>query len=147
MQVILNEDIKTLGYKGDVVKVKNGYFRNFLYPRNLAVAATPSLLKLAEKRKEKKTMEKQQLLDNAKEVLKKLRGLEVIVKAKVSEKGKLYGAISEKEVIDAIREVANIVLEPDYLKMEHFKELGEYDVIVNLGTDLEETVKVKVEEA
>ena len=145
MKVVLNQDVKGLGYRGDIVDVKKGYFRNFLYVDGLASAATPSVIKLAESRNEKKTMKKQELLDNAKDVLKKLSGLEVTIESKASDKGKLYAAVVESDVVKAIAAAAKVELEPSYLKMDHFKEAGEYEVKVHLGKDLDETVKVNVE--
>ena len=69
MQVVLNEDVKKLGYRGEVVDVKRGYFRNFLFPRGLADFASESRLRVAESRKESLMSKKQQILENAKEVL------------------------------------------------------------------------------
>lgn len=147
MQVLLKKDVKKLGYRGDIVKVKDGYFRNYLAPRELAEVASTSIKKLAASRKEKMVMDKQKLLDNAKDVLKKLHGLKVAFKEKVSGKGKLFGSITEKEVIQAIEEKVNIRLEKEYLQMEHIKETGTHDVKVRLGEGLEETVKVEVKAA
>ena len=144
MQVVLSKDVKKLGYKGDLVKVKPGYFRNFLSPGRLAQMATPSLLKLHQVRKEKMVMQKEELLAKAREAISKLKGLEVVIKAKVSDKGKLYGAITEKDVIDAIEAATKIKLEKDFLKMEHFKEVGEYTTVVHLGEGLEEKITVVV---
>lgn len=145
MRIVLNSDVKKLGYRGDVVKVKNGYFRNFLHPRGLADIATLARLKLAELRKNKIVMQRQQLLDNAKDVLAKLHGLKVIIKVKASKKGKLYGAIAQPEVIEAIFAATNVKLAKDLLKMEHLKEVGDHKIKVHLGEDLEETVTVVVE--
>lgn len=145
MQVVLNKDVAKLGYRGEVVNVRPGYFRNFLLPRGLADGGNETRLKVAASRRDKLVMHKQQILDNAKEVLAKLKGLSVVIKAKVSAKGKLYGSITEVEVIDAIEEAAKVKLEKEFVKMDHFKELGEYKVTVHLGQDIEEVVKVKVE--
>ncbi len=147
MQVVLNQDVPKLGYKGDVVSVKPGYFRNFLFPQGLAEFATKAKLKLTESRKEKMLIEKQKLLENAKEVLDKLKGLTLVFTAKASEKGKLYGAITEKDIIDEVQKQANIKLEKEFVKMEHLKEVGEYDVLVHLGEGMEEALKVKVDAA
>lgn len=144
MQVVLNIDVKKLGYRGDVVKVKEGYFRNFLLPRGMADVATTTRLKVAGSRKEKVVVEKQQLLDNAKDVLSKLKGLVVEIKAKVSAKGKLYGAVTEADVIAAVKEATKVKLEKDFVKMEHFKDLGEHKVVVHLGEGLEEEIVVNV---
>jgi large subunit ribosomal protein L9 len=147
MQVLLNKDVKKLGYRGDIVRVKEEYFNNFLLPNGLAELATTAVKKLVESRKAKTLMEKQRLLDNAKEVLQKLHGLKVVFKEKASEKGKLFGAITENDVIKAVQEKTNIRLEKEYLHMEHFKMVGSYEVKVHLGEGLEETVKVAVQAA
>lgn len=140
-------DVSKLGYKGDIVNVKDGYFRNYLFPRKLAEIATKGVKKLAQLRSEKRVMKKQQILDNAKDVLKKLKGLVVTLKVKVSGKGKLYGAITEDKVIAAIKEKANVELTKDFVKMEHFKSVGKYKVLVHLGEGLEEAINVVVEAA
>lgn len=147
MQVLLNLDVQKLGYKGDIVSVKDGYFRNYLLPRGLAVLATNEVKKLSEKRKEKLVLRKQQLLDNAKEVLAKLKGLSVTIKAKVSSKGKLYASITESDVIKAVLEAANVQLEKEFLKMDHMKETGKYQMTVRLGEGMEEKIKVNVQKA
>lgn len=147
MEVILKKDVKKLGYRGDIIKVREGYFRNFLLPKGLAEVATEAVKKLASSRKEKVLMEKDRLLENAKEVLAKLHGLKLIFKEKVSEKGKLFGSLSESDIIKAVFEKANIRLEKEYLVMEHIKEVGKYDVVVKLGEGLEETIKVTVQAA
>lgn len=147
MQVVLNQDVKKLGYRGDTVNVRPGYFRNFLLPRNLADAATEMRLKVAASRKEKMVMKRQQILDNAKEVLQKLKGLAVTIKSKVSAKGKLYGSIAEDAVAAAIEKAVKVKLEKDLIQMENIKDLGEYKVKVQLGEGLSEEVKVTVEKA
>ena len=144
MQVLLNENVKKLGYRGDVVEVKPGYFRNFLWPNGLAQVATKAVLKLTEQRKERMVMKKQEVVAKAEEVLAKLKGLTVTVKHKVNDSGKLYSAIDESEVSEAIKAEAGVELSVEFLKMEHFKELGEYDVVVSLAEGMEETVKVVV---
>lgn len=145
MQVVLNADVKKLGYRGDVVRVKEGFYRNFLQPNGLADSATKTRLKVANSRTEKVVMHRQQLLDNAKEVLTKLKGLTVTIKSKATGKGKLYGAITEADVIAAVMEASNVKLEKDLITMEHFKDLGAHKVLVHLGEDLEQEITVNVE--
>jgi len=144
MKVILNKDVPKLGYKADIVSVKEGYYRNYLQPRKLAEIATSGLVKMTETRKQKMVVKKQQLLDNAKDLIKKLKGLKIVLKGKVSEKGKLYGAITENEVIDAIEKATNIRFEKEHVKMAHIKETGDHTVLIHLGEGLEESVKVTV---
>ena len=146
MQVLLKADVQKLGYRGDIIDVKKGYFRNFLFPNNLAEVSTKKMAELAEKRRETMVMRKQQVVENSREVLDKLKGLSVTVKGKVSDKGKLYASITESDIVEAIKEAAKLELEKGFIKMDHFKELGEYEVVVHLGADMEEKVKVVVEE-
>lgn len=144
MQIILNKDVPKLGYRGETVKVRNGYFRNFLEPNRLAVMATPALLKVTAVRKEKMVLARQELLDDARKALGKIKDLEIVMKAKVTSKGKLYGAITEEKVIGAILKETNVKLEKDFIKMEHIKTVGDHEVTIHLGPDLEQKVKVVV---
>lgn len=145
MQIILNKDVQKLGYRGDVVSVKMGYFMNYLYPNGIAEMATPSALKLMASRKDRIVMKKQQLMDNAKDVVKKLDGLKIKLTSKVTGKGKLYGAITESDVILAVLEAANVKLEKEFVKMEHIKEVGNYKILVHFGEGLEARLNLKVE--
>jgi large subunit ribosomal protein L9 len=147
MQILLNGDVKKLGHRGDLVVVKPGYFRNFLYPRGLAQVATPKVVKLANERNKKRVMHKESVVENAKDVLKAIKGLTVVLKSKVSDKGKLYGSITETDVADAIKASVKIDLDKGFIKMDHIKEVGDHIVLVNLGEGLEEKVKVRVEAA
>lgn len=145
MQVLLNSDVKNLGYRGDIVSVKAGYYRNFLMPQNLAKYADKKTVELAESRNEKRTVQKDRVMENAKEVLEKLKGLSIVIKAKVSDKGKLYAGVTETDVIAAVAEAGKVELEKEFVKMDHFKDLGEHKVLIHLGEDLEEEITVNVE--
>ena len=147
MQVVLNQDVKKLGYRGDVVVVKPGFFRNYLLPRALADVATANRLKLAEKRNEKRVMAKQQIVDNAQEVVGKLAGVSIVLKEKANDKGHLYAAVSEEEIISALAESAKVELAREFVQMEQIKEVGEYTVKVVLADGAEAEVSVKVEAA
>lgn len=148
MKVILNKDVLKLGYKGDIVNVKDGYFRNFLYPMGLATIATDALVKVAEKRMEKMVIEKQKLLENIKEVVSKVDGLKVEIAAKVTAKETLYKAVSAKDVVKAVLEAKNVRLEEDYVRFdEHIKTLGKHDVVIDFGNDNKATLKLTVVKA
>lgn len=148
MKVVLNANVAKLGFKGDVVEVKDGYYRNILFPKNLATLATKGLEALAAKRREKMVLEKEKLLANAKEVLSKLKGLKVEIAAKVTAKGTLYAALSPDAVCDAIRAASNIQLEKKHIHIpEHIKSLGEYTVDVDFGEGNTATVVVKIVKA
>lgn len=145
MQVVLNKDLAKLGYRGDVVNVKPGYFRNYLAPNGIAIPATVAVLKLVASRKDKMVMQKQQLLDNAKDVVAKLDGLTLKIKAKASDKGKLYASIAEADIVDAVEKAASVKLEKSFVSMDHIKELGEFKVKIDLGKGFEKEVAVIVE--
>lgn len=144
MQVVLNKDVAKLGHRGDVVKVKEGYFRNFLLPRGLALIGTVSALKVAAVRKEKIGVQRKQVLDNAKDILAKLKGLKINMKSKISSKGKLFGAIAEDQVAAAVNEATGLKLDRGFVKMTPIKTTGSHDVLVHLGPDMEAKVKVTV---
>lgn len=138
MKVILNDNVPKLGYRGDVIDVKDGYFRNFLFPRRLAVVATKKGIELCEKRREKMVLTKGQLLENVKEAIGKLKGLSVEISAKVTGEGKdtLYAALSEDAVIEAVKAASNILLEKKYVKFaEPVKTLGEHKVPIDFGNE------------
>jgi large subunit ribosomal protein L9 len=145
MQVLLNKDVKKLGYRGDIVSVKRGYFRNFLWPNSLAQVATAAVLKLADQRKDNVVVQKQELVDKSKEVLKKLKGLSIVVKHKVSDKGTLYSAVVEADVVKAVEAAVKIKLEESFVKMEHFKDLGDHKALIHLGPEAEVEITVVVE--
>lgn len=147
MQVVLNKDVPKLGHRGDVVKVREGYFRNFLLPRGFALIGTVSALKVAAVRKEKIGVQRKQVLDNSKEILAKLKGLKINMKSKISSKGKLFGAIAEDKIAEAINEATGLKLDRGFIKMTHIKTTGSHDVLVHLGPDMEEKVKVTVKAA
>lgn len=147
MQVVLNKDVAKLGYRGEVVKVKNGYFRNFLLPRGLALLGSVTALKVAASRTEKILLEKKRLMENAKEALGKLKGLKLTFTKKATSKGRLYGAIAEADVVKAILEAKNVKFEKDWIKMDHIKAIGEHTVKIHLGEGLEQSVDVIVKEA
>ncbi|MCS7233017.1 MAG: 50S ribosomal protein L9 [Synergistetes bacterium] len=146
MKVVLFEDIPKLGKKGDVVNVKDGYARNFLIPKGLAVVATEGeISRLREevlKKKEKEERKKKALL----EIREVINGKEVVLKAKAGAKGKLFGSITSGEIAEAIRKSFGIEIDKKVLELSSpIKEIGEHLVKLKLGMGVEADVKVKVE--
>jgi len=107
------------------------------YPQGLAVVATAVRIKEAEAREKKRAIEKEKLIKEAKGVIKTLSGLEVTLTKKASAKGKLYAALSEKAVLDAVREKANVGLEPEHWSRKSIKEVGEHEVEVTNGEKIQ----------
>ena len=144
MELILTSNIKKLGKVGDVVKVKNGYGRNFLLPNNKAVRKNPeNLRKLEETRKE---IEKKELLlrQNAEEIIKKLTNIKIEFLKEADENGQLYGSIQPKEVLNAIKEKSIDINAENLIIRKQIRSIGEHDIEVNTYHDLSTKIKIIV---
>lgn len=145
MKVILKKSVPNLGHEWDVVTVKDGYARNYLLPQKLAAIATPAMIKTAEKRAKERVKQMEELLVNAKETAEKLSGITLEFKKKARGE-KLYGSISEKDIIDALKEGHKVELDKDTVKMdEHLKTLGEHKVRLQLADGVKAEISVKIE--
>ena len=144
MKIILIEDVKNLGYKDDVVEVKNGYARNFLLPTKKAILATDSALKqLAEKQKQQaqKMAKIKADAEALAEAVKAAGALEFAVKA--SEEGKIYGSVSNAQVAEALAaKGANV--EKKQIVLDNIKVLGEYVAVAKLHREVSVEIPVKV---
>ena len=147
MKVILLEDVKALGKKGDMVEVNNGYARNFILPKKLGVEATGKNvhdLKLQKAHQDKVAAEQ---LAAAKELSAQIAELSVEVKMKVGEGGKTFGAISTKEIAAAAKEQLNLELDKKKISVdEPIRSLGVHNVKIKLHPKVTATLKVKVSE-
>lgn len=147
MKVILLEDVKSLGKKGDMVEVNNGYARNFILPKKLGVEATGKNindLKLQKAHQDKVAAEQ---LAAAQALATDLSEKSVEVKMKVGEGGKTFGAISTKEIAAAAKEQLNIELDKKKISVdEPIKSLGVHNVKIKLHPKVTATLKVKVSE-
>jgi len=146
MKVILMEDIKGQGKKGELVQVSDGYARNFLLPRKLAVQATQENVTVM-KRQEKSRLQKQEAEKaSAQEIASKLE--EVIVKIKArsgGSGGKLFGSVTTKEISEALLEQHGIEIEKNrIIQEEHIKAFGSYEVKCKLGFEINGVINVLV---
>ncbi len=146
MKVVLNKDVSKLGFKGEVLEVKPGFFRNFLAPKMLADVLTKARAKVVEMRKDKLVMKKNQILENAKSVMEKVSGKTVTVKAKTNEKGVLFAAFSVVDLVSAIENEFSVRLDPSFIKMDALKEVGNHEVKLHIG-DLNGSVFVNIKNA
>ena len=146
MKVILQEDVKALGKKGQVIEVKDGYARNFLFPKKLAVEATDVNLKEVERQEKIKANKKQQELEAAKKLKEQLTKVNVTLKVKSGENGKLFGAVTSKDIAESIEK--NSTLKIDKRKIElkdNIKTLGNYQVSIKIHPEVTAEINVKVE--
>ncbi len=145
MKVILREDITSLGKSGEIVTVKDGYGRNYLLPRKLAVLANEQNVRQVEH--DRKVIEARQakLKGAAEEAAKKLSGVEVKIQRKVGEQDKLYGSVTALDVAEALAAKGQKVDRRHIHLPEPIKAIGSYEVEIRLHHDV--TAKVKVEVA
>ena len=147
MKVILQKDVKGQGKKGQLVEVSDGYARNFLLPKKLAVTATAdniNTVKLQEKaRREREAAEREEAL----ELSKKLKAASVKVTAKAGAGGKLFGAVTNKEISAAIKEQLGYDIPKAKIVCESIKAFGSYEVKCKLGYEISGNLTVEVVEA
>jgi large subunit ribosomal protein L9 len=145
MEVILFDDVKGLGRHGEVVKVSEGYFRNFLKPKGLADVATPAARKRYEAMKKKAVQLAAEKLADARDLAKKLADVSVTVKAKAGEGEKLFGSITTQEIADALKAEGYIVDKKQIEHDEHIKTLGPHKVRIRLHTEVHGEFTLQVE--
>lgn len=147
MKVIFNQDVKGQGKKGELKEVSDGYARNYLLPRKLASEATADNLnafKLKEKAKAKQLAAEKAL---AEEYAKKLEGIMVKIPAKAGSGGRLFGAVTSKEISDALKEQFDLDIEKNKIvQAEPIKSFGTYTVKCKLGFEISGTLNVLVVE-
>ena len=147
MKVILIEDVKSLGKKGDICDVSDGYARNFIIPKKKGVEATPDNLNNLKLKQANDAKIAQENLENAQQLAKDLTDKTILIKAKVGEGGKLFGAIASKEIAAAMKEQTGLELDKKKIVLnDPIKALGEQTVKVKLHKDVTASLQVKVVE-
>ena len=145
MKVILNADVKGQGKKGEMIEVSEGYARNYLLPRNLAVKATADNLNALKLKEQAKKAQVEREKEQAKAYAKQLGAAVVRVRAKGGENGKLFGSVTSKEISEALKEQHGIILEKNRIVLdENIKSFGTYDVKCKLGYEIIGTIHVQV---
>ena len=145
MKVILLEDVKSLGKKGEIVDVNDGYARNFILPKKKGVEADSKNLndlKLQKKNDEKMAQER---LDEAKELSQKLATESITIKMDAGVEGKLFGSISTKDVANEAKKQLDLEFDKKKVVLpENIKQLGTYDVKIKLHPEVQATLTIKV---
>ena len=143
MEIILKEDIIGLGYKNEIVNVKNGYGRNYLIPTGKAVIATASAKKVLTENLRQQAHKLAVLKENAEKNAAKFEGVEVVVAAKVSSTGMLYGSVGAAAVAEELAK-QGIEVDRKIITMRDAKKVGEYEAVVHFHKEVEVKVPVKV---
>lgn len=146
MNVILNADVKGLGKKGELVKTSDGYARNFLFPRNLAVEANAQTMTELKNREQSKQHKIDVATQQAKEAAEKLEGKTIKLTAKAGKNGKLFGSVTSKEIAEKIKSQFAIDIDKRKVSVEDIKNFGTYTAEVKLYTGISAKVFVQVGE-
>jgi large subunit ribosomal protein L9 len=144
VKVILREDVENLGHKGDLLSVADGYARNFLVPRGLALQASKGATKQAEAMRRNRAAREERDRGSAQELAARLGGT-IQVKARAGEGGKLFGSVTAADIADAVQAQHGVELDRRKLELaEPLKELGAVEVQVRLHPDVVATLAVEV---
>lgn len=144
MKVILTEEIRGLGTRGDIVTVKNGYARNFLLPKNLAREATSGNLKSIEQERKKWALLSDQEKTIAQKAAESVKGAKIIIRKRIGENGHLFGSVTANEIADAL-EAKGLHVDKRRIELAHpIKSAGLHDVDVRLHREVSAHIQVEV---
>ena len=145
MEVILKQDIPKLGYKNDLITVKDGYGRNYLIPKGLAIMASETAKKVLAEDKRQKAHKEEKILKEAEDLGKALGAISVKIAAKAGTSGKIFGSVNDIQIANAIKEQHNFDVDRKDILLDgdSIKDLGEYTAKIRLHKDV--TVEIKFE--
>jgi len=145
MEIILKQDIQSLGYKDDIVKVKDGYAINYLIPKGLAINATASARKIHEENLRQRAHKEEKVRNEAQELAKKLKEVSLTIGAKASTKGKIFGSVNTIQISEALKEKGfDIDRKIISIKEELIKEVGKYTAKLRLHKDVQVEVPFEI---
>ena len=144
MEIILLEDVHNLGYKDDIIKVKDGYGLNYLIPQKKAIVATPSAKKVLAENLKQRAHKLAKMLADAQELAQKLEAMKLTVSAKANENGAIFGTITNAQLAEAL-EAAGITIDRKIITItEAPKELGSYTAEARLHKDVKAVINFEV---
>ncbi|GAT61787.1 50S ribosomal protein L9 [Paludibacter jiangxiensis] len=143
MEIILLEDINNLGYKDDIVKVKDGYGRNYLIPTKKAVIASPSAKKMLAENLKQRAHKLEKIKVEAQELAQKLEGVSLTIGAKTSSTGKIFGSVNNIQIAEALEKAGYNVDRKVIVIKEAVKEVGQYKAVLKLHKEV--TVEIPFE--
>jgi len=144
MKVILVKDVKDVGKAGDVVNISDGYGRNYLLPRGLAIEANKSNMNILNEKKKKEERKKNQELEEAKEIAEKLSNTSIILKVKTGENGKLFGSITSKDIQEELKKKGFDIDKKKIVLPENIKTIGSYTVDIKVYSGVNAKIKIDV---
>jgi large subunit ribosomal protein L9 len=145
MEVILKQDISNLGFKDDIIEVKNGYGRNYLIPQGYAILATESAKKIHAENLKQRAHKEEKIKNEAAALAEKIEAVSLKVGAKASSKGKIFGSVNTIQLSDALsKEGIEVDRKKIVLKAEAIKEVGEYTAVAKLHREVSAEIKFEV---
>lgn len=145
MKVLLLQDVEKLGLEGEVVTVRDGYGRNYLIPKGLAIEATPGVLKDLEERQRQQVRKLARLREEAERMAQELAKIEVIIRAKVGEENRIFGTVTATQVADYLTQ-RGFKIDRRRIEMpEDIRMLGIYTAYVKLHPEVVAQIKIRVE--
>jgi large subunit ribosomal protein L9 len=145
MKVILQQEVKKVGKKGDILEVSEGYARNFLLPKGYAVAATSTNLNAVNQQKKSEERKQQQAVDEATLMAAQLSKIEVSIAVKIGEGGKLFGSVTGKDIAEALKQDHNIDMDKRKIEVkEGIKGLGDYEAVIKVHPEITSKIKVHI---
>lgn len=147
MKVVLKADVKGTGKKDQMVEVSDGYARNFLLPRGLAVAANAAAVNEVKTKESAKQHHAQVELEQAQQTAKKISGITVVVKARAGQGGRLFGAVTGKDIAEALNKAAGVTVDKRKVVLDaDIKNFGRYEVEIKVYPGVSAKITVAVEE-
>jgi len=147
MKVIFIEDVINVANAGEVRDVANGYARNYLFPKQLAVAATPAELKKFESQRKKYAQRQARQEQEASVLAEKLDDLSIVIRAKAGEKGRIYGSVTNTDIAAEIKNVSGYEIDKRRIELpESIREIGGYQVTIKFTKDIKARINVDVEQ-
>lgn len=146
MEIILKEDIANLGYADEIVNVKNGYARNYLFPNKLAIQATESNKKILAENIRQRSRKLAKIKDDAENLAKMMENVTVKLAVKATEDGTIYGSITNAMVAEALQNDHNLTIDRKKIIVndQHVKTIGSYKAMVNLHKDVHVELPIEV---
>tara|TARA_B100001287_G_scaffold62658_1_gene50822 strand:- start:3175 stop:3609 length:435 start_codon:yes stop_codon:yes gene_type:complete len=141
MDIILLENIEKVGFKDEIVSVKNGYGRNFLIPQGKAILATKSSVKVLEEKLRQQAKKEEKVIADANSTAEKLKSLDIKIKAKISSGNKLFGKITLAQFMSEIKDVE---IDKNFVSIPSAKELGKYEATIRLHRTITITIPFEV---
>ena len=147
MDIILKQDIENLGYKNDIVTVKDGYANNYLIPQGMAIMATPSAKKMYEEIARQRAHKEAKQKEQAEEQAQKLEGVKLTIGAKTSSKGKIFGSVNTLQIAEELKKQGGVEVDRKNIeiKEEPIKEVGTYTATIKLHKEVSVDITFEVQ--